>query len=159
MTDQPIEPLATGRESASKRLKNIGHPEFGTSPARQAAAVAWGSAEVAAELRENTDALQSKAATLEAIADAMTRQADAAERTAAAAERTASLTQITAMLALYSTPEQMLPGGVRDQFKTALGIRAADTTPAVPTAPSVSPQAPTAVVTVPTPAPDVDEFV
>lgn len=161
-TDQTTAPTP-GQEAAAKRQKNIGHDNFGTSPARQAAALVWAGAEVAAELRDNTHALTGNGDTLAVIADALARQAAAAERTAAAAERTASLTQVQAMLSFYNTDERVFPAGVRDQFKTALGIQnaatapapaAPRTTPAVTPAPHVTPPAQTAVAPV-----DVDEFV
>jgi len=136
-THDPIVDIVPGLEAATKRLKNISHPDFRESAARQAAALAWTGAEVAAELRENTAATAATSDALTVIADALTRQAVAAERTAAAAERTASMTHYQAMLALYTTPDQMLPGGVLEQFKAALGIRASASQPKVAQTPDV----------------------
>lgn len=131
MTDTTITaaPL-TGVEAAQKRMKNLGHAEFGTSSARQAAALAWAGAEVGAELRDNTAALNTVNAALATIAGATVRQAEAAERSAAAAERTARFTQIQTMLAFYNSPTQMLPDGVAEQFKQQLGIASASSAPA-----------------------------
>jgi hypothetical protein len=128
MTDTTITTAPTsaaalsGPAAAQKRMKNLGHTDFGTSAARQAAALAWAGAEVGAELRDNTTALNTVNVALATIAGASVRQAEAAERAAVAAERTAQFTQMQTMLALYNTPTQMLPAGVAEQFKQQLGI-------------------------------------
>ncbi|WIE81491.1 hypothetical protein [Curtobacterium sp. MCSS17_016] len=159
MTDTTITSIpggpVTGAAAAQKRMKNLGHADFGTSAARQAAALAWAGAEVGAELRDNTAALSTVNAALASIAGASVRQAEAAERAAVAAERTAQFTQMQTMLALYNTPEQMLPQGVREQFKQQLGItpstadvagsrRAQRVAPAAAPAAAASPAAPAA---------------
>lgn len=145
MTDTTIIPAPatanaadiSGPDAAQKRLKNLSHRDFGTSAARQAAAIAWAGAEVGAELRDNTAALNTVNAALATIAGAATRQAEAAERAAAAAERNARFAQVQTMLAFYNTPTQMLPDGVAEQFKEQLGITSAPRRPvAAPVAPA-----------------------
>ena len=158
-TDQGA--LATGAEAGAKRQQQQGKPDFGTRFARQAATLAWTGAEVAAELRENTAALRDQNAALTVIAESSARQADAAERSAVAAERSARLTHMQTMLALYNTPEQVLPEGVLEQLKAQVGIttKRARVPAAAPTpAPSAAPAQP-ALVTVPARADDFDEFV
>ena len=139
MTDTTIAPAPSnavdisGTDAAGKRMKNLSHRDFATSPARHAAAIAWAGAEVGAELRDNTAALSTVNAALASIAGASVRQAEAAERAAAAAERTARFTQVQTMLALYNTPAQMLPEGVLEQFKQQLGITPSAAAPVAPT--------------------------
>ncbi|WIB65714.1 hypothetical protein [Curtobacterium sp. MCBD17_040] len=133
--EQPAEvALVSGREAGAKRVRQLNHSQFATSSARQTATLAWAAAEVAAELRDNTEGQRTIAAALTALADATARQADAAERSAAAAERTASLTQLQAMMTFYSLHDRVFPDGVADQFKTLLGIRSTTAEAAAPAA-------------------------